>query len=180
MNAQHDEHNPDQAFLRFDPDAQIEFKRWWNNLEHRLRSEDLHPALESHLSKYRKLVPTLALLHHILCGSRGPISAPSLVAACGWAEYLETHAQRLYGAAIDRTVTNATTILRRIKKGDLDPAFSLRDLHQKGWTGLTEASAVRAAAERLEAHHFLRIEHRQNPRGGRPTEVCTVNPKILH
>jgi putative DNA primase/helicase len=37
------------------------------DLEKRLRG-DLHPALESHLAKYRKLVPALALICHLVDG----------------------------------------------------------------------------------------------------------------
>lgn len=180
VGAQFDEYQPERAFLRFDPEAQAEFKSWWSRLEHRLRGDELHPAMESHLSKYRKLVPSLALLHHLLSGAYGPVAARSLLAACAWGEFLETHAQRLYGAATDRTATNAKTILRHIKRGDLGgPTFTQRDVHQRGWTGLTEPAAVEAALERLEAHAYLRKERQQAPRGGRPSVVCTINPKVL-
>lgn len=179
VGAQADEHHSDRAFLRFDPEAQQEFRLWYSRLEHRLRGDELHPAMESHLSKYRKLVPSLALLHHLLTGAYGPVSVGSLLAACAWAEFLETHAQRLYGAATDRTATNAKTILRHIKRGDLGgPVFTQRDVHQKGWTGLTEPAAVEAALERLEAHGFVRMERQQGPKGGRPSVVCTVNPRV--
>ena len=48
------------SFLRFDDEAQAIFDEWRMKLEGRLRSTDLHPALESHLAKYRKLVPSPA------------------------------------------------------------------------------------------------------------------------
>ena len=50
-------------FLRFDGRALGVFKEWRAGLEIQLRSGDLSPALESHLAKYRGLIPTLALIN---------------------------------------------------------------------------------------------------------------------
>jgi putative DNA primase/helicase len=50
--------------IRFAPSAQEIFDRWRTHLEACLRSDTLHPAMESHLAKYRSLMPTLALLFH--------------------------------------------------------------------------------------------------------------------
>ena len=54
--------------LRFDPEAQEFFDRWRDRLETRLRSSELQgrPAFESHLAKFRSLVPSLALLFHLI------------------------------------------------------------------------------------------------------------------
>ena len=54
-----DAENP--ARFRFAPDAQELFVEWLTDLEAKIRGDDLHPALCSHLSKYRKLMPVLAL-----------------------------------------------------------------------------------------------------------------------
>jgi len=48
--------------LKFDEIAQAKFNKWWCLLENDLRRTARHPALESHLSKYRKLVPAVALI----------------------------------------------------------------------------------------------------------------------
>ena len=48
-------------FLRFSNEAQEIFSDWREKLEHRLREGELGNALESHLSKYRGLVPALSL-----------------------------------------------------------------------------------------------------------------------
>lgn len=45
--------------LRFDRDAQMLFVEWLAKLEAKVRSGELHPALTSHLSKYRSLMPSL-------------------------------------------------------------------------------------------------------------------------
>ncbi len=132
--------------------------------------------MESHLSKYRKLIPVLALIHHLVSDRSGSVRLDSLEAACAWGEYLESHALRVYGAAIDDSVNGAKTILRRVKAGDIGLSFTRQDLHQKKWSGLTELQSVIEATERLEAHNFLRIKKVET--GGRPSIVCTVNPKV--
>jgi hypothetical protein len=58
-------------FLRFEDPAQEAFDEWRKELEMRLRRGDLSPALESHLAKFRKLVPALALTSHLADGGRG-------------------------------------------------------------------------------------------------------------
>lgn len=176
VGAQVDEHHPERAYLRFDEEAQAEFRTWMSTLEHRLRRDEMHPAMESHLSKYRKLIPALALIHHLVSDRTGRVALDSLESACAWGEYLESHALRVYGAAIDDSVNGAKTILRRVKAGDLGATFTRQELHQKKWSGLTELQPVIDAIERLEAHNFLRIKKLET--GGRPSIVCTMNPKV--
>ena len=55
-------------WLRFTPEAQELFDDWRDELENRLRSDELvgTPAFESHLAKYRSLMPSLALLFHLV------------------------------------------------------------------------------------------------------------------
>jgi putative DNA primase/helicase len=177
VGAQSDEHHPERAYLRFDAEAQIEFKEWLRVLEHRLRRDELHPALESHLAKYRKLIPALALIHHLLSDRTGSVRLDSLEAACAWGEFLESHAERVYGAAIDDSINGAKTILRRAKSGDIGSTFTRQELQQKKWSGLTDVQAVVEATERLEAHNYLRIKKVET--GGRPSYVCTLNPKVF-
>ena len=52
-----DAENP--ARFRFAPDAQELFIEWLAELEAKIRGDELHPALVSHLSKYRSLMPSL-------------------------------------------------------------------------------------------------------------------------
>lgn len=176
VGANVDEHDPERCYLRFDNAAQEEFGKWWSALEHRIRGGDLHPAIESHLSKYRKLIPTIALIHHVVGGGSGPVPLASLEAACAWGEYLESHANRVYGSAIDDSANGASLILQRIRSGKLHGPFTVRDLHNRGWAGLSDRNAVQRACERLESHNFIRIEEVQT--GGRPSAVATINPRV--
>ena len=154
-------------FLRFSPEALPHFQEWHKALELRLRSGELHPALESHFSKYRKLVPALALLIHLADDGRGPVSEDATLKALAWTEYLETHAHRVYGAVTQAEVSAAKAILRRIERGDLKPPFASHDVWRPGWTGLSDRELVGRALEMLTDYGHLLVE-KDRETGGRP------------
>ncbi|MBK8860346.1 MAG: DUF3987 domain-containing protein [Sphingomonadales bacterium] len=164
-------------YLRFDEEAQAEFRQWRTNLEGRLRNGDMHPTLESHIAKYRKLIPTIALVHHLMEIGSGPVGLLSVLAAMAWGEFLESHALRVYGAAADISGDGARTIIRNIKKGELSSPFTIRELKRKGWSGLTDEAHVMRALELLEEHHFLRVKPVET--GGRRSPQVIINPKVL-
>jgi putative DNA primase/helicase len=83
-------------FLRFDTGAQSLFDDWRGDLERRLRNGSEHPAIEAHLVKYRSMVPSIALICHLVDGGAGPIPDAAMARAAAWAEYLEGHARRIY------------------------------------------------------------------------------------
>jgi len=93
-------------FVRFTAEAQTLFDEWRTALEKRLRSPDEHPIIVAHLSKYRSLMPSLALLFELIDGFAGPerwecvmdgriVSEESGLLAAAWCEFLEAHARRI-------------------------------------------------------------------------------------
>ena len=154
-------------YLRFSAEALSHFQEWHEALEVRLRSGELHPALESHFSKYRKLVPALALLIHLADDGRGEIGEDATLKALAWAEYLETHAHRVYGAVTQAEVAAAKAILRRIERGDLQAPFTTRDVWRPGWAGLSDRALVGRAMELLADYGHLTVEVDRET-GGRP------------
>ena len=154
-------------YLRFSAEALSHFQEWHEALEVRLRSGELHPALESHFSKYRKLVPALALLVHLADDGRGEIGEDATLKALAWAEYLETHAHRVYGAVTQVEVAAAKAILRRIERGDLQAPFTTRDVWRPGWAGLSDRALVGRALELLADYGHLTVEVDRET-GGRP------------
>lgn len=154
-------------YLRFSAEALSHFQEWHEALEVRLRSSELHPALESHFSKYRKLAPALALLIHLADDGRGEIGEDATLKALAWAEYLETHAHRVYGAVTQAEVVAAKAILRRIERGDLQAPFTTRDVWRPGWAGLSDRALVGRALELLADYGHLTVEVDRET-GGRP------------
>lgn len=166
----------DIPVLRFSEDAQALFDVWREALEHRLRADTEHPALEAHLAKYRSLVPSLALLIHLTDTEGGAVNRLPLERAIAWAEYLETHARRIYAPAIRPDVDAARALAHRITAGALTASFSLRDVYNKGWSGLSTRDEVKAAVEVLIDHDWLRGVEEQT--FGRTRTVYRINPLV--
>lgn len=164
---------------RFTPDAQSLFEDWRFSLEHELRAGSLHPALESHLSKYRKLVPAVALVCSLVEGE-AEVSITSTARALAWSEYLRTHAERAYSAGIRPSTQAAKALLVKIRAGAVRDGFTARDVYFKGWSHLGTPDAVTAAADMLADLGYLfpeQITH--GATGGRPKTIYKINPKAL-
>jgi putative DNA primase/helicase len=174
---------------RFSPEAQAIFYEWLIPFETGIRGEDLHPALVSHLAKWRKLIPALALIFALMDtpDSGGVIHERELIRALAWAEYLRTHAERLYAAALIPETTGAHALLAKIKGGKLCDgdgvlweSFTPRLVAVKSWAGLNSVDSVRKAAELLADYGWLARETAPTgSAGGRPSERYLIHPALL-
>jgi putative DNA primase/helicase len=174
VGAQQDEYT-DGFFLRFDPTALGLFREWRQGLEEKLRG-DLHPAIESHLAKYRKLIPGLALICHLTDGGTGPIGEVATIKALAWSEYLESHVMRVYGSLTRPDITTAKAILKKIKVEKLNPeGFTVREILRPCWTGLSDKEQVEAGLEVLQNYNWLYREVEKT--AGRPKEIFIINPE---
>jgi putative DNA primase/helicase len=160
-------------FLRFDDAAQVLFSEWRASLEIRLRSGDEHPAIVSHLSKYRKLIPSLAMINHLCDTRHGAVSEEALMRAIAFSEYLESHAQRIYSYATRPDIDAAKTLLKRLASGKLANPFKTRDIYRAGWAGLETPAKAQAAIELLMEYRHL--HERVMDTGGRPTSHFYLN-----
>lgn len=106
-------------YLQFDDAAQEVFIEWLCDLEARLRSGEDHPAIVSHLSKYRKLVPSLALINHLCESTDRSVTESALLKALAYSEYLESHARRVYSHGTQPGIDAAKAILIKLKKGKI-------------------------------------------------------------
>ncbi len=168
--------------VRFAPDAQEVFDRWRDELESRLRSEDLPPALESHLAKYRSLMPSLALVFHLVAfvereAKAGKVGIEATCQAAAWCEYLETHAKRLYASAESPAMEGARALLGRIRKGDVKDGSSVREVYRgRHWSRLSNSEEASNAAAVLEEYGWLRVEKVDT--GGRPATRIRLHPTL--
>jgi hypothetical protein len=164
---------------RFDDEAQAMFDDWLTDLMQMLRSRELHPALESHFGKYRKLIPALALVCALADGEE-IVSKWSLIRALGWCDYLKSHAERAYAAGSRAATEGAVALLKKIKSGSIKSGFSPRDVYLKDWSLLATPEDVQAAATLLcDLHHLREIEHTPGKQGGRPKTTYEINPLTL-
>jgi hypothetical protein len=166
--------------LQFTESAQVRFNAWWTELENHLRSGEHVPFMESHISKYRKLVPALALLDHLILGEPGAISFESLKRAIGWQRFLLSHAKRAYAAVTANSISAAKSLADHIKRGDLQDGFTVRSVHRKNWSLLGSPKAATEAVEILQDWGWLKpIRDLQiSANDGRPTLRYSINPKL--
>jgi hypothetical protein len=105
-------------FFRLSPEAQSFFHNWLKSLQEKLDGQD-HPLILQHLSKYRSLMPSLALIFHIIDNADGQresrITLPSVKKAAAWCLYLESHARRIYGMVLD-SAFEASPILSKAEE----------------------------------------------------------------
>lgn len=131
------------------------------------------------MTKYRKLVPALALILHLSNRGIGPVTRSALEKALVWARYLESHARRIYSTALQPEYGAARELARRLECGDLGPAFTVRELYRKHWTGLDNKEDADAATDILVELGWLRLLQSDGPAVGRPaSQAFIVNPRI--
>jgi putative DNA primase/helicase len=174
---------------RFSPEAQDLFVEWLVPFEVEIRSDELHPAMVSHLAKYRKLIPALALVFALIDtpDSGGIVHEGELLRALAMGDYLRSHANRLYAAAVTPETTGAAALLSKIRVGkwlDRDgvmlDSFAPREVAVKHWAGLTTPEAVRKAADVLVDYDYLRRDVAlAGAAGGRPSDRYVINPALL-
>jgi len=170
----------DPVILRFSKEAQSVFNDWQFDLENKkLRNSDEHDALIAHLAKYRSLLPSLALIIHLVDTCEGqitPVSEVAIMKACSWCDYLESHARRIYSAATNNPVKAAKLILAKIENGKLSNGFTSRDIYRKCWTGLTDATETKEGLETLTTLGYL-LECVVET-AGKPSVTYRVNPRV--
>lgn len=176
LDAQFDDYKG-VPYLKFDDEAQALFSEWRATLESRLRSGEDHHAIVSHLSKYRKLIPSLALINHLCDGGKGAVTEKSLLRAIAYGEYLESHARRIYSSATRPDIDAAKTLLNKISHNKLTSPFKARDVYLKGWTGLDTPQKTQPAIDLLIEYNHLTVEELIT--GGRPTKYYHLNGAAL-
>lgn len=179
----------DPVVWRFTPAAQEIFVEWLVPFEIEIRGDALHPAMVSHLAKYSKLVPALALVFALIDtpDSGHLIGEAELIRALAWGDYLRSHAARLYAAAVMPETTDAATLLSKIRGGRLVngdgvtlDSFTARQIAVKGWAGLGTPDAVRKAADLLVDYDWLRRDAvPSGTTGGRPSDRYAVHPAAM-
>lgn len=167
----------DIYFARFSDEAQGLFVEWLTSLETKIREPDIHPAIEAHLAKYRSLAPSIALIIQLAEGESMEVSASAFARSAAWCDYLESHARRIYGMAVDDDTANAKTIIEKVRSGKLSTTFKPRDIRMKKWSGLAEMSRINRALNMLEEYGWVIPKTNQTP-GRKASVEYHCNPHI--
>ena len=169
--------------LSFTPEAQVLFDQWQQTFENKIRSGKLPPYLEAHLSKYKKLLPSLCLIiEHLNQAILGlypqSISIKSLKAALLWLDYFESHAYRIYNSSANSVLKAAQDLIRRVRNEEIPNPFTAREVyHGKHWTGLSDPEEVKDVVDLLIEKDCLRSTPIKT--GGRTTIKNWLHPKLF-
>jgi hypothetical protein len=170
--------------LRFDREGQGIFDRWWEELETvKLRNTDESPAILEHLSKYRSLMPSLALICHLVDFADGvttsrEVSAQSAHKAVMMCSYLETHARRIYGLIDLRNDGRVARLAKAIENGKLANLFTARDVYRLNLSSLNTREAAQVAIDELVELGWLQPVRTKAAFGQKEKVEYLINPKI--
>ena len=164
--------------LAFCDEAQALFNRWRQNLERRIRKSTKGEMFKSFLGKYRKLVPSLALIFQLVedFGQSEAVNTESLKRAIKWAEILESHLKRILATTIHNPESSGTILAEKIMEGRVVDGDKVRDIQRKNWSGLKTAESLESAFDFLESLNWIKIEKNRS-RGGF-SERIRLNPKL--
>lgn len=96
--------------------------------------------------------------------------------AIAWGKYLESHARRVYAAAVAPHTVEAEALAQKLLSGVLPDGFSLHDIYHKGWVGLnTREAALRSTEVLIDLDWITEVKEET---GGRPRVYYLINPKI--
>jgi len=168
--------------FHFTPDGQAVFNEWLTDLQKEKLPREEMPLMAEHLGKYRSLMPSLALVFHLLGvadgSASGQVSRGAAQLAAGWCDYLESHARRIYSYATTPELESACVLAKRLHK--LPNQFSARDVYRKQWQALGSSEEATAACELLVDKHWLKAVI-PPPTQGRPANTrYIINPAVRH
>jgi hypothetical protein len=163
--------------VAFSYDAQILANEWRAKLEKKVLDQEISIGRRSYLSKYRSLMPSLALIFEVVHVRGIPldISKEATVIAIQWADLLETHMHKILcmGQTPEK---NSQLLLQKMKHGELYDGIKIREIHRHQWKGMREVAQVREALQTLERHGYIRIK-KEAGLGG-TTESILINPNF--
>lgn len=166
-------------FILFSEDAQTLANQWRLRLEERLLNEENAPIFQAHLSKYRSLMPSLALIFAMLRSSKSAVETVDLEdtrMAIAWCEFLESHASKIYEKIINEEKSNAAVLADKILSQFVYDGEKLRDIYRRNWKGINSPEKLEKAVKHLTALGWVRVEVMQTS-GGR-SEVLRINPEL--
>lgn len=175
----------DRPFFRFDEAGQSVFNAWLTELQTEIIPTEENPLMVEHFGKFRSLMPSLALIFHLIAvadgtAERGPVSERAALLAVDWCGYLESHARRIYAMAATPEQEAAVKLAEKIKAGSLPNPFTTRDIERKGWHGLGTSGAIKEACQILQDEGWLLEQLPEMPATGRRRlPEYHINPLVL-
>jgi hypothetical protein len=182
--AGYDPEHDDRPFYRFNEAGQAVFFEWLTELQTVKIPTEENPLMVEHFGKFRSLMPSLALIFHLIDIANGApggaVTETAARLAVAWCDYLESHARRIYAMAESPEQEAAVRLASKIKAGGLPNPFTTRDIDRKGWHGLGKGAPLKEALEILAYEGWI-VEQPPEPQavGRRPLPSFHINPQVL-
>jgi hypothetical protein len=163
--------------LVYDAHGQAIYDRWQAGHEARLCSREFsgRDAFESHLSKYRSLLPKLSLVLHLADHADGSqVGELAALQAVGWIRWLEQHARKVYAPEETPAMMGSRALAEKISAGAVNSGMTIRDLCRPQWRHLGTKDLVDDAVKVLARLGWLRTK--TQPTAGRTRTEVTINP----
>lgn len=170
-----------RAVYHYSARGQLLADVWHEKLESRLCKGEMSPLLEAHLSKFRSLMPSLALIFTLI--NENPdgelIHENEVQLAIEWCHYLEGQARKAYGDFIDPELAAGHRLLTKIKEGLVQDHDKCREIYRRGWKGLTTKDQLDMALNILKKYGHIKTEISVPLNGGR-SENIRLHPNYLN
>ena len=171
----------EDKILCFCPKAQEVFTNWFKDsirIIDELNKGEAQHNLVNHITKYRKMVPAIALLIELAEDpDANEVVDESIVKAIRWANYLITHAKRIYSIQ-DKEMLIAQSIIEKRDKL-VKQSFSPSEIVQKSWSGLNNTEDVKRGISVLVKNNYLiKLISSTSKNGGRPSDRYRWNSQL--
>jgi hypothetical protein len=136
---------------------------------------------QAHLSKYRSLMPSLALVFAMLrtfSEKTERVCLDDTKMAISWCEFLESHAKKVYEKVLNEEKTYAQVLAEKIQEQSVYDGEKIRDIYRRRWKGLSTPEKLDKAIKHLTTLGWVRTEFHKT-QGGR-SEVLRINPELLN
>ncbi len=181
INKDNDESIP---HIQFSTDAQDLYNKWITKHERKIISDNLDSHFKEHLSKYRSLMPSLAVIFHLIdqvsvdkCKVQSKIQKVSVQRAILWCKYLEGQLYKIYDLVSPDKKTSANALISKIDKGKVVNGNTVRDIYRNEWSLLNTKDKVLNAVNELSEQNIIRVDKIQNK--GSESEIITIHPHFL-
>lgn len=162
--------------LKFDDEAQKIYDEYHTKLMNRIRNKnDLSNSMISHLSKFRKLVPVLAMIINMVDFGLEAVKKSSLEKALMWAEYCESHANKMYSMQNNTNDLVIEDIANILLSKEIDSGFTARQLYKKH-KKLPQGKQTNNALKMLCDMKW--IVQNEEKTGGNTLVKFNINPRI--
>jgi len=141
------------------------------------------PAFASHISKYRSLMPALALAFYLIDlaamvpgTSQGAVAEQHGRLSIRWCDLLEAHARKLYAQELHGGTSAAHALAGKIRAGAIADRESVREIYRPQWSGLKTPERVQAGLAELADLGWVRVEYVLT--GGRQSQIVRLHPDL--